>query len=287
MQRWLLLVAVLALCVAALATGCASSPATAPPQASGTDAVPTSTPVETNDLSAAAATVRAPSRGDFWTVIIASLQASSVDEQAALSRTAEAQAVGLDALCIRSGDYPSLKPGFWVVCVGEWPDSATAMATLAAVRSKGFPSAYVRHVQSLGVSPPPAVAQPNPVAPVQQARHKCPICDGRGFGKCFPCRGTGRSNCTSCGGRGQIKCIPCGGRGFQRCTMCQGTGFNSLAGARCVTCQGTGLYRCSSCLGSGGFACNSCNGAGWTDCGWCQGSGREECITCGGTGFVS
>jgi hypothetical protein len=65
----------------------------------------------------------------------------------ALTRARAAKAAGLPkAGVLVSADYPSLRPGYYVVFSGVYPTSAGAAAALAAAHARGFPDAYVARV---------------------------------------------------------------------------------------------------------------------------------------------
>ncbi len=91
-------------------TGAATSVATSdPPIATTTTAPPGSTEVTTTDVTAVAAPF------DTWITVLASLPTDEYDESEA---TAIAAAEDASAEVLRSDDYASLNPGFWVVYLG-------------------------------------------------------------------------------------------------------------------------------------------------------------------------
>ncbi len=96
-----------------------ASTATTGPGATGTTIVTTSTTTTT----AAAATTTVPARPwDLWTLIYASLDASTNDR-----RDAETIAATIEGgTVLSSDDYPSLNPGYWVVYAGEWGSRSEA-----------------------------------------------------------------------------------------------------------------------------------------------------------------
>lgn len=54
---------------------------------------------------------------------------------------------GLAGEVIASKDYPNLRPGYWIVVVGAFSDSASAASTLARARAAGWSSAYVKRAR--------------------------------------------------------------------------------------------------------------------------------------------
>jgi hypothetical protein len=47
---------------------------------------------------------------------------------------------------LNSSDFSSLRPGYYVAFSGIYDTEAQAVAALPNVRSKGFPTAYIREV---------------------------------------------------------------------------------------------------------------------------------------------
>lgn len=87
------------------------------------------------------------SRGDWpggsgYTVVLA----SETSQQAARAAQRGASEAGLDAGVLRSGDYSSLRSGYWVVFSGVYSSSDSAKARQTRARSLGFADAYVRFV---------------------------------------------------------------------------------------------------------------------------------------------
>lgn len=80
--------------------------------------------------------------GPAHTVILASVPS----ESAARAKQADASALGLDAGVLRSSDFRSLRPGYWVVFSGAFPNATTAAERQSRARSAGFNDAYVRFV---------------------------------------------------------------------------------------------------------------------------------------------
>ena len=69
---------------------------------------------------------------------------SEASEDAAASVAADIADDGHETGVLRSDDYPSLNPGFWVAYAGPYEDQATAAAAVAPLATDGWPNAYVR-----------------------------------------------------------------------------------------------------------------------------------------------
>ena len=80
--------------------------------------------------------------GVGFTAILASLSSKAE----ATSVEAEATSRGLDAGVLYSSDYSSLRPGYWVVFSGVFPDDAGADARVSHARELGYKDAYPRFV---------------------------------------------------------------------------------------------------------------------------------------------
>lgn len=80
--------------------------------------------------------------GSGYTVVLA----SETSESAARATQRRASDAGLDAGMLRSGDYSSLRAGYWVVFSGVYSASDTAKERQTRARSLGFTDAYVRFV---------------------------------------------------------------------------------------------------------------------------------------------
>ncbi|MBS1862880.1 MAG: SPOR domain-containing protein [Actinobacteria bacterium] len=81
-------------------------------------------------------------RGSGFTAILASLSS----EAEASEVEAEATGRGLDAGILYSSDYSSLRPGYWVVFSGDFPDDRGAEARASHAQELGYPDAYPRFV---------------------------------------------------------------------------------------------------------------------------------------------
>jgi eukaryotic-like serine/threonine-protein kinase len=114
-------------------------PATIPTVTTPTTTVPTTT------SSSAVGTWPAGQSG--YTVVLASVAEangrSAADAAAQRATTAGLSSVGV----LRSSDFSSLKPGYWVTYAGVYGTLAAAQAALPQARAAGFPSAYTRQVQ--------------------------------------------------------------------------------------------------------------------------------------------
>ncbi len=80
--------------------------------------------------------------GSGFTAILASLSS----EGQASEFEAEATGRGLDAGIFYSSDYSSLRPGYWVVFSGDFPDDDGAEARASHAHELGYPDAYPRLV---------------------------------------------------------------------------------------------------------------------------------------------
>ena len=129
----------------------ASQPTTAPESAGAT---PTTPPAEDGATPApegeAAPPEPAPAPEGWppgksaFTVILASMPT----ESAAQDKLEKARAAGISgAAILHSDDFPTLRPGYWVVFDGQYDTSEQAMAQAEADRAKGeFTDAYPRFV---------------------------------------------------------------------------------------------------------------------------------------------
>lgn len=77
-----------------------------------------------------------------WVLVIS----SEGDEARARAVAEEVAAAGHPAGFLRSDDYPSLNPGFWVAYAGPYPDAAAAAEAEGPVEADGWTGAYVRCV---------------------------------------------------------------------------------------------------------------------------------------------
>ena len=123
-----------------------STPTPAPPTASSTTATPATGSAATTTGPAPAATPASgwPPGKSAFTVVLASLPSKS-DADAKLKA---AQAGGISgATILHSDDFPTLRPGYWVVFDGQYDTIGQAQSQAAADRGKGgFTDAYPRFV---------------------------------------------------------------------------------------------------------------------------------------------
>jgi hypothetical protein len=89
-----------------------------------------------------------PGPSGYYTVVLASLPVSS-GKASARQKALEAVNAGLgDVGVLRSSDYSSLHPGYYVVFSGVFKSQSAAAARLSAARSAGFSSPYPKRVAS-------------------------------------------------------------------------------------------------------------------------------------------
>ena len=114
-------------------------PATIPTVTTPTTTTPTTTP------SSAVGTWPAGQSG--YTVVLASVP-EAAGRSTADAAAQQATAAGLSSVgVLRSSDFSSLRPGFWVTYAGVYGTLSTAQAALPQAQGAGFPSAYTRQVQ--------------------------------------------------------------------------------------------------------------------------------------------
>jgi hypothetical protein len=117
-------------------------PATIPSVTTPTTTTPT---VPTTTSSSVVGTWPAGQSG--YTVVLASV-AENNGRSAADAAAQRATAAGLSSVgVLRSSDYSSLRPGYWVTYAGVYTTLAAAQSALPQARAAGFPSAYTRQVQ--------------------------------------------------------------------------------------------------------------------------------------------
>jgi len=86
-----------------------------------------------------------PAGRDGWTIVLVSLPESG-GRAAAETRAGRARAAGLEgAGVLRSSDFASLNPGYYVVFAGVFDSLDAALEALPGARS-AFPTAYTRRV---------------------------------------------------------------------------------------------------------------------------------------------
>lgn len=90
-----------------------------------------------------------PSGVSAYTVVLA----SSADRSAAEATANRARGISGVPGVLRSSDFPSLRPGFWVAFAGTHSTRASADSAATTLRSRGFDDAYVRYVSAAGSAP--------------------------------------------------------------------------------------------------------------------------------------
>jgi hypothetical protein len=116
-----------------------------PPEPIPPITVPT-VPTVPTDTSGSAGVGTWPAGQSGYTVIVASVPESQ-GRTTADATAQRAIAAGLPAVgVLRSGDFSSLRPGFWVTYTGVYTSLAQAQAALPQARAAGFSSAYTRRV---------------------------------------------------------------------------------------------------------------------------------------------
>ena len=83
-----------------------------------------------------------PSGKSGFTVVLA----SETNRTAAEAKARRAVAAGLSAGVLRSSDYRSLNPGYWVAFAGQFDSMAAARSSARSAAAQGFPQAYARAV---------------------------------------------------------------------------------------------------------------------------------------------
>jgi hypothetical protein len=126
----------------------------APPTTTGIATLPTTTIPTTTGFTTTttAGTTTAglatwPAGRDGFTVVLKSVPTSQgrgdADAAAQTARSNGLPQVGV----LSSSDFSSLRPGYYVAFSGIYDSEAQAVAALPNVRSRGFPTAYVREVR--------------------------------------------------------------------------------------------------------------------------------------------
>jgi len=108
----------------------------------GADAPP-SPPADGTDDGSTTSTTTVPAAAlptPAWLVVIASERDQARATEVAQQVAADGHEVGV----LRSDEYPSMNPGYWVAYAGPYPDAPAAQAGEAAVEADGWTAAYVR-----------------------------------------------------------------------------------------------------------------------------------------------
>jgi hypothetical protein len=119
----------------------ASEPTPAPTTSTPSEVPPAeTTPAPTTPAAAAAGW---PAGKEAFTVVLASMPTKAAAEE----KLKAAKAAGIAAAAIlHSDDFPSLKPGYWVVFDGQVDSVTQATSQAEQDRGKGFADAYPRFV---------------------------------------------------------------------------------------------------------------------------------------------
>ena len=87
----------------------------------------------------------------------------------------------------------------------------------------------------------------------EDAKKKCPRCEGTAEVACEQCKGHGSIACKKCDGSGlALRCARCTGTGLMACSKCKGTGESK--GSPCLECKGETVNLCTTCRGEGAMA---------------------------------
>jgi hypothetical protein len=97
---------------------------------------------ETTSTSEAAVVTAGELPSPSWVLVIS----SEGGEDRARSVAEEVAAAGHPSGFLRSDDYASLNPGFWVAYAGPYPEAADATEAAGAIEADGWPGAYLRCV---------------------------------------------------------------------------------------------------------------------------------------------
>ena len=137
----------LLLAVLSLALGVASFVAVYAVLDASTD--PSADGDRTSDTTIAPSSTATTVAGTLTTPTIVVVVKSEADEASAQATRDDLTEGGYDSGVLRSDDYPSLEPGYWVSYVGPFPAVAEAEAARAALVADGYTAAYARCVGSV------------------------------------------------------------------------------------------------------------------------------------------
>jgi hypothetical protein len=101
-------------------------------------------PAASTTTSTTAPLTSTTSPGELTTPTFVAIVVSEPDEATARATADELTESGFDSGVLRSDDYSSLNPGFWVAYVGPYEDVAGADAAVADLASAGYTAAYPR-----------------------------------------------------------------------------------------------------------------------------------------------
>lgn len=102
-------------------------------------------PAATTTSTSFSITTTTSSRG-LATPAFVAIVVSESDESTARSIGDQLTEGGFDSGVLRSDDYGSLEPGFWVAYVGPFDDVGAAEAAVADLKGAGYTAAYPRCV---------------------------------------------------------------------------------------------------------------------------------------------
>jgi hypothetical protein len=145
----LLLIAAAAIGAIALGHGNDKGRNTAARPTHGQRSVSPSNPPPSSGVSTSQAVGTWPGGKEGWTAIIASKQSRAEAEAAAAQASDLATTVGI----LRSDDYTTLNPGYWVAFVGDYSSAPEADSQLPALGRRGFTDAYVRFISQARQDP--------------------------------------------------------------------------------------------------------------------------------------
>jgi hypothetical protein len=92
-----------------------------------------------------------PASRSGWSVV---LRSASTRASAQATARRAAASVGGDPGVLRSSDFASLRPGFWIAFADAFPSRRQAEAALPRYRAAGFTDAYVRRISDEAPAPP-------------------------------------------------------------------------------------------------------------------------------------
>ena len=94
--------------------------------------------------STSTSTTATTAPGTLATPTFVAVVVSESDEATARATADELTESGFDSAVLRSDDYSSLNPGFWVTYVGPYDDVAGAQGAVAELAAAGYTAAYPR-----------------------------------------------------------------------------------------------------------------------------------------------
>jgi hypothetical protein len=133
----------------------AQAPTAPAPSPAPTTSAPAAVPPAESTPAPATPAPAAPAEGwpagkEAFTVVLASMPT----KEAADAKLKAARDAGIaGAAVLHSDDFPSLKPGYWVVFDGQFDDVSQATSQAEQDRGKGFADAYPRFVSKSKSAP--------------------------------------------------------------------------------------------------------------------------------------